>query len=111
MRPKATCQTYFRADIISLCFPCSNRERRGNFREKQRRSEEEKRDRLKTGVEWRKETRKILVMDDHRQQAERFLQLIGEQTKTDILDTLQDEVRIRYTSIDSFGFGCMTVQN
>ena len=63
------------------------------MRDRTRRNEKEK-DRSKKSdqAKWRKETQKILVLDDHREQAERFLQLIGEQTKTDILDTLKDKV-------------------
>ena len=70
------------------------RDRRVNARERRRRESEEKKDRSKKNDQekWRKETQKILVMDDHRKQAERFLQLIGEQAKTDIFDSLQDKV-------------------
>ena len=65
-----------------------------NARERRRRESEEKKDRSKKNDQekWRKESQKILVMDHHREQAERFLQLIGEQTKTDIFDKLQDKV-------------------
>ena len=70
------------------------RDRRGNLRDRARRDDREKKDRFKKNdqAKWKKEAQKILVLDDHREQAERFLQLIGEQTKTDILDTLQDKV-------------------
>ena len=65
-----------------------------NARERRRRESEEKKDRSKKNDQekWRKEAQKILVMDDHREQAERFLQLIGEHTKTDISDKLQDKI-------------------
>ena len=65
-----------------------------NARERRRRESEEKKDRSKKNDQekWRKEAQKILVMDDHREQAKRFLQLIGEQTKTDIFDKLPDKI-------------------